>query len=270
MPRLNLLGPQAHALNPSLWAHMTRRTAVDQQKLSAVVDPHLRIPHSTNTHQWGDGSSCRAQLNFLASKDHFVAICHQHLHRQNRVSHIDNSNRHMSCACNRRRSNLENTISIQCQSVSTGCSQSDGTHLRTDARVQICLWCHAFPQTSSSISPHVDPAACCAHQFVQYASQSSLQKHLSLSHLRHSWLGMVYLYLSSSSNEHHLLHSCLGTGMRVGTYNKFCHYRASLVHSASSIVFLLFLVCWWEQYHDTATSGADHSDLRNHDNLCRI
>ena len=28
---------------------------------------------------------------------------------------------------------------------------------------------------------------------------------------------VVYLYLSSSSDEHHLLHSCLGTGMRVGT-----------------------------------------------------
>ena len=51
---------------------------------------------------------------------------------------------------------------------------------------------------------------------------------------------MLYLYLSSSSDEHHLLHSCLGTGMRVGTYNNFCHYRASLVHLSSSIVFY----CW--------------------------
>ena len=28
---------------------------------------------------------------------------------------------------------------------------------------------------------------------------------------------VVYLYLSPSSDEHHLLHNCLGTGMRVGT-----------------------------------------------------
>ena len=28
---------------------------------------------------------------------------------------------------------------------------------------------------------------------------------------------VVYRYLSSSSDEHHLLRSCLGTGMRVGT-----------------------------------------------------
>ena len=27
------------------------------------------------------------------------------------------------------------------------------------------------------------------------------------------------------------------------------------------------LVCWWEQYHDTATSGTDYSDLRNRDNF---
>ena len=25
-------------------------------------------------------------------------------------------------------------------------------------------------------------------------------------------------------------------------------------------------VCWWEQYHDTAISGRDSSDLRNRDN----
>ena len=52
---------------------------------------------------------------------------------------------------------------------------------------------------------------------------------------------VVYLYLSSSSDKHHLLHSCLGTGMRVGTKNKFCHYRASLVHSAS---FIVSCCCW--------------------------
>ena len=38
-----------------------------------------------------------------------------------------------------------------------------------------------------------------------------------------------------------LSHSCLGTGMRGGAHNKFCHYRASLVHLASSIVFS----CGW-------------------------
>ena len=38
--------------------------------------------------------------------------------------------------------------------------------------------------------------------------------------------------------------------------------------------FLLLSVCWWEQYHDTPTSGTDYSDLRNRDNLvsryCRL
>ena len=39
---------------------------------------------------------------------------------------------------------------------------------------------------------------------------------------------VVSLCLSSSSDEHHRSHSCLGTGMRVGIQNKFCHHRASL------------------------------------------
>ena len=47
---------------------------------------------------------------------------------------------------------------------------------------------------------------------------------------------VVYLCLSSSSDDHLLSHRCLGTGMRFGTQNKFCHYRASLVHSVSLIV----------------------------------
>ena len=42
-----------------------------------------------------------------------------------------------------------------------------------------------------------------------------------------------------------LLHSWLGTGMRVGSQNKFCLYRASLVHPASAIVCLSLLACWW-------------------------
>ena len=29
-------------------------------------------------------------------------------------------------------------------------------------------------------------------------------------------------------------------------------------------------MCWWEQYHDTATSGTDYSDLRNRDNFCSV
>ena len=52
---------------------------------------------------------------------------------------------------------------------------------------------------------------------------------------------VVYLCLSSSSDDHLLSHSRLGTGMRGGARNKFCHYRASLVHLASSIVFS----CGW-------------------------
>ena len=72
---------------------------------------------------------------------------------------------------------------------------------------------------------------------------------------------VVYLCLSSSSDDHLLSHSCLGTGMRFGTQNKFCHYRESLVHSISLIASRSLLVCWWEQYHDTATSGADYLDL---------
>ena len=64
-----------------------------------------------------------------------------------------------------------------------------------------------------------------------------------------SWLDtntcVVYPCLSSSSDDHHLLHSCLGTGMRGGAQNKFCHYFASLVHSASANVFISLLVCWW-------------------------
>ena len=49
-------------------------------------------------------------------------------------------------------------------------------------------------------------------------------------------VSVVYPCLSSSSDDHLLSHSCLGTGMRFGTQNKFCHYRASLVHLVSLIV----------------------------------
>ena len=33
--------------------------------------------------------------------------------------------------------------------------------------------------------------------------------------------------------------------MRVGTQIKFCQYRASMVNSASALVLLSLLVCWW-------------------------
>ena len=35
----------------------------------------------------------------------------------------------------------------------------------------------------------------------------------------------------------------------------------------SAAVFLFVLVCWWKQYHDTATSGTEYSDFRNRDNF---
>ena len=56
---------------------------------------------------------------------------------------------------------------------------------------------------------------------------------------------VVYPCLSSSSDDHPLLHSCLGTGMRVGSQKQVCHFLASLVHSASTIVFTSLSVCWW-------------------------
>ena len=42
-------------------------------------------------------------------------------------------------------------------------------------------------------------------------------------------VGVVYPCLSSSSDDHHLSHSCLGTGMRFGTQNKFCHVLDSFL-----------------------------------------
>ena len=55
-----------------------------------------------------------------------------------------------------------------------------------------------------------------------------------------SWI-VVYLSLPSSSDDYHPLHSCLGTGERVGTQNRFCLHRASLAHLVSSIA---FCCCW--------------------------
>ena len=72
--------------------------------------------------------------------------------------------------------------------------------------------------------------------------------------------------LSSSSDEHHCSHSCLGTGLRFGTENNFV-ITVHLWFICLATVFSLFvLVYWWEQCHDTATSGTNCSDLRNRDN----
>ena len=49
---------------------------------------------------------------------------------------------------------------------------------------------------------------------------------------------VVSLGLSSSSDEHHLSLSCLGTGLRVGKLKRLCRYRASLVHWHLQIVSL--------------------------------
>ena len=75
---------------------------------------------------------------------------------------------------------------------------------------------------------------------------------------------VVSLCLSFSSDEHHLSHSCLGTGMRFGTQNKFL--SLSCIFGSFGVLdrFLISVgVCWWEQYHDIATFGRDYLDLRN-------
>ena len=84
---------------------------------------------------------------------------------------------------------------------------------------------------------------------------------------------VVYPCLSSSSDDHPFLHSCLGTGMRVGSQNKFCHYPASLVHSAGVRNCFYFVVgLLVGQYHDTATSttpvlGVLVNTLQYHDTV---
>ena len=81
---------------------------------------------------------------------------------------------------------------------------------------------------------------------------------------------VVYPCLSYSSDDHHLIYSCLGTGARVGTQNRFHLYLASLVHPVSSIALLLVLVFWCEQYYNTATSGIEYSVLRILDRSCPV
>ena len=63
-----------------------------------------------------------------------------------------------------------------------------------------------------------------------------------------------------------VFHSCLGTGIRVGTSNIF----VIIVHlwtSGIRDICLFASVCWWEQYHETAASGKDSFDFGNRDNL---
>ena len=60
----------------------------------------------------------------------------------------------------------------------------------------------------------------------------------------------------------------LGTGMRVGSQNKFFHFRASLVHSASAIVFTSLSLCRWGSIKILLLLVYSQSDLRNCDNSC--
>ena len=76
--KLHVLGTRA--MSPSWRTYMRCRTAVDQQKISAVDDPHQQTPQTTNTRQRREGSSGGAQHSFLASKWHSLAIGHQHRH----------------------------------------------------------------------------------------------------------------------------------------------------------------------------------------------
>ena len=80
----------------------------------------------------------------------------------------------------------------------------------------------------------------------------------------------MYLCLSSSSDDSS---SCC-----TAVWAQACGLKRKQVLSLSCIFgsfgvldrFLLLLVCWWELYHDTATSVTDYSDLRNRDNFCSV
>ena len=75
---------------------------------------------------------------------------------------------------------------------------------------------------------------------------------------------VVSLCLSSSSEEHHCTHSCVGTGMRFGVSNILVILvQPWFIFIPKCLWFLL--VCWWDQYHDTAISGTDCSELRSGD-----
>ena len=73
---------------------------------------------------------------------------------------------------------------------------------------------------------------------------------------------VVYPRLSSSSDDHIFAAQLFGHRHAVRNVKQVL----SLSCSAYSIV-LFASVCWWGQCHDTATSGADSSDLRNRDNI---
>ena len=71
---------------------------------------------------------------------------------------------------------------------------------------------------------------------------------------------VVSFGLSSSSDEHHPSHSCLGTGMLDGKRNNtfviIVHIWSIGITDSSLVV----LACWLEQYQGTATSGTDCLD----------
>ena len=73
--------------------------------------------------------------------------------------------------------------------------------------------------------------------------------------------------LSSSSDEHHCSHSCLGTGLAVWNRKQLCHYRASLVHLSPRQCFLCS--CWCiggSSVTILPLLEQNCSDLRNRDN----
>ena len=56
---------------------------------------------------------------------------------------------------------------------------------------------------------------------------------------------VVKTCLSSSSDDHHLLHSCLGTGMRGGAYTCFVIILHLWFIRRSHFFLISLLVCWW-------------------------
>ena len=68
---------------------------------------------------------------------------------------------------------------------------------------------------------------------------------------------VVYLCLSSSSDDRHLLHSCLGTGMRIRTQKPVLSCIVHLWFIRRPQLFFSRCLCWW-------------SDLRNCDKSCSV
>ena len=131
---------------------------------------------------------------------------------------------------------------------------SKGTGNSKDSLVVCCLkrqspWGPKTSQNVQNNSP--EPSAEPPRRRAPRRSASQLDKARKLKGVYHDDPGdlefketvkdVVFPCLSSSSDEHLLLRSCLGTGMRVGSQNKFCHFLASLVHPASLVV---FPSCW--------------------------